>query len=97
MESYIGDPCKIALLNGIMNSISQGASGFKPIFARTSFESYAAGEELAMMPDVVLGHKTKKIALFLVGEDGCPGDSLEPNGRVKFKYLLVRKSMIDSG
>ncbi len=73
------------MIKSVGEGFAQGATNPGLTKGRTEYESQETIHPYAIKPDIVTGHKNKKVGLFVLGREECDEQG-EANGAVKFRY-----------
>jgi len=82
------DPCKSILVKGITDAISEDQTMFNLIPGKIEYERRSPLNKYIDLPDLVLGCRGKKVAVYVVNESGCTNDTKEPNGILRFRFRI---------
>ena len=97
-HSQVFDPIKKRVMSALAQGLGQASISHKFIMEEELMNQQLA-DQLAMnpdkypyKPDMMLGYKGKKVAMFVLQENDATRDTYEPNGALRFRMRLLEKA-----
>lgn len=86
------DPCKAVLVKGIIQAVSESDSQFRLVSGKSEYERQSPISRYIDLPDLVVGSRGRKIAVYAENEAGCTTDTAEPNGILRFRFRISQSA-----